>query len=61
MGKCEWPEGIIFKPDGVRELDPCVYEEVERYKNVTIVITRCKKCGNIDILWTRQENTEKVL
>lgn len=60
MDKCKFPEGIVIKPDGVHELDPCEYQEVERYANVTISIRRCKKCGNIDIAWFRQEDTEEL-
>lgn len=60
MDKCKFPEGIIIKPDGVHELDPCEYQEVERYANVTISIRLCKKCGNIDIAWFRQEDTEEL-
>lgn len=60
MDKCKFPEGIVIKPDGVHELDPCEYQEVERYANVTVSIRRCKKCGNIDIAWFRQEDTEEL-
>ena len=60
MDKCKFPEGIVIKPDGIYELDPCEYQEVERYANVTISIRRCKKCGNIDIAWFRQEDTEEL-
>jgi hypothetical protein len=60
MDKCKFPEGIVIKPDGIHELDPCEYQEVERYANVTISIRRCKKCGNIDIAWFRQEDTEEL-
>ncbi len=57
--KCSFGEVKIL-PDGIHELDPCIYEEIERYCNVTVIISRCKKCGNIDISWKRQENTEVV-
>ena len=60
MDKCKFPKGIVIKPDGIHELDPCEYQEVERYANVTISIRRCKKCGNIDIAWFRQEDTEEL-
>ena len=60
MDKCKFPEGIVIKPDGIHELDPCEYQEVERYANVTISIRRCKKCRNIDIAWFRQEDTEEL-
>lgn len=60
MGKCEFPNGIIIRPDGVNELDPCLYEEIERYVNVTVSVLRCKKCGHIEIEWTRQPDTEEI-
>lgn len=58
--KCKPPNGIIYKPDGIHELDPCVYETIEKYRNVTVEVRKCKKCGNIDIAWYRQEETEEV-
>lgn len=60
MHKCEFPNGMVVKPDGINELDPCIYEEIERYANVTISISRCKVCGNINISWFRQEDTEEL-
>ncbi len=45
--KCSFPGGLTVRPDGVNELDPCVYEEVERYRNVTVSVLRCPKCGAI--------------
>ncbi len=60
MEKCQFPGGLVIKPDGVNELDPCVYEEVERYRNVTVSVMRCKRCGHVEVSWTRQENTEEV-
>lgn len=60
MHKCEFPNGMVVKPDGINELDPCEYEEIEKYKNVTISISRCRKCGNINISWFRQEDTEEL-
>lgn len=41
---------LIIKPDGINELDPCIYEDIEMYANVTVIISRCKKCGHIEIL-----------
>lgn len=60
MHKCSFPNGVVIKPDGINELDPCEYEEIEKYKNVTISISRCRKCGNINISWFRQEDTEEL-
>lgn len=61
MSKCEHHGGIIIKPDGVNELDPCVYEDIEKYKNVTVIVSRCIYCGHIEISWVRQEDTEVIL
>lgn len=58
--KCQFPGGVVIKPDGVNELDPCIYEEVERYANVTVSINRCKVCGHVSIEWMRQEDTEQL-
>lgn len=58
--KCTFGKGITIKPDGVNELDPCIYEDVEKYSNVTVIISRCKMCGHIELSWIRQDNTEKI-
>lgn len=58
--KCQHPGGVIVKPDGVNELDPCIYEEIERYRNVMVSVMRCKVCGHVEVSWTRQEDTEEV-
>lgn len=49
---------VTFKPDGVHEMSACEYEEIERHTNVTVIILRCKNCGDISIAWQRQENTD---
>lgn len=56
-GKCSFGPGVTIKPDGINELDPCDYELIEKHGNVTVEILRCKKCGHIEILWHRQEDT----
>mgnify|MGYP003450816935 CR=1 FL=1 len=58
MNKCCWPDGMIVKPDGIHELDPCIYEVVEVHHNVTVEVFRCKNCGHVELSWYRQENTE---
>lgn len=58
--KCQFPEGVTIKPDGAHELDPCIYEEVERYANVTVIVNRCKRCGHVELMWLRQEDTVKL-
>lgn len=60
-GKCIMPNGLSVKPDGVNELDPCVYETIEQYANVTVTISRCIKCGHIDISWNKQNDTVDLI
>lgn len=56
--RCTFPGGITYRPDGKNELDPCRYEVIEKHRNVTVEVLRCKKCGHVEIAWARQENTE---
>ena len=56
--KCDL--GFRFFPDGVNELDPCLYEEIETHMNVTVHVMRCMKCRHIDLSWERQENTVDI-
>ena len=58
--KCSLPADIVIKPDGVNELDPCIYKDIAKYKNITITISRCSKCGNTEISWERQDDTEEM-
>lgn len=58
--KCKCQSDVVIKPDGIHELDPCVYREVEKYANVTVSIRKCVTCGHIDIVWFRQEDTEEL-
>jgi hypothetical protein len=51
---------MVIKPDGIHELDPCIYEDIEMYTNVTVIISRCQKCGHIEISWMKQDNTEEI-
>ena len=55
--KCQFPNGMSIKPDGIHSVDPCVYEDIEMHTNVTVIVSRCKNCGNIEISWHRQEDT----
>lgn len=60
MCKCKWPEGVTIKPDGVHELDPCIYETQEIWSNVVIIVSKCRKCGDISLSWIKTPDTEKV-
>lgn len=54
MGKCKLPDGLVIKPDGENELDPCVYEVIEQHEGVTVEVLKCRKCGHIEVTWRRQ-------
>lgn len=60
MKKCSSPLGIPYRPDGKNELDPCRYETEEIWKNVAVRVMKCRKCGNKEISWYMQENTEQL-
>lgn len=58
MCKCSFPDGMAIKPDGIHELSPHAFGLVGKFRNVTVEILRCKRCGEESIGWYRQENTE---
>lgn len=58
MEKCHYPDGMVIKPDGVHELDPCIYENIEIHTNCTVIVSRCQKCGNVDISWIKNKGCE---
>lgn len=39
-------------------IDPHVYEEKEVHHNCTVIVSRCKYCGKIDISWTKESEDE---
>lgn len=60
MADCKFPDGMVIKPDGVNELDPCIYETTETYTNCVVEISRCKKCGKINISWCKTPDTKEI-
>ena len=56
--KCSYPDGIVIKPDGIHELDPCTYFVAEVHRNVDVYVLRCVKCGYEEIEWERTPYTE---
>lgn len=59
MDKCSFGN-VRICPDGEHELDPCLYREVMKPKNVTVQILKCVKCGHVSIGWIRQPDTEEI-
>lgn len=55
MPKCTHPAGVTIRPDGTHELDPCTYEDIEIHEGVTVIVSRCTKCGHIQISWRRDD------
>jgi hypothetical protein len=57
---CKGQEEVDVEYNGEKiPLSPHVFEEIERYENVTIIVGKCRHCGYIDISWERQEDTLK--
>lgn len=56
--KCGFPDGITIRPDGVNELSPHLFEDIEIHKNVTVIVSKCVRCGEMEVSWIRQEDTE---
>lgn len=42
---------------GDTEIDMHRYEEIQVVHNVTVHILKCTKCGHIEILWERSEES----
>ena len=61
LEKCSWGDGVSVRPDGEHELDPCIYQDIQILRNVTVVVSRCIRCGYMSFGWREQENTEVVL
>lgn len=40
--------------------DGCDYVLKEVWQNVSVDVARCRKCGNVDISWHKQDNSVKV-
>ena len=56
--KCQFPDGVIVRPDGINELDPCLYEEIEIVRHCTVHVLQCQRCGHIEIEWERETDSE---
>ena len=54
MSRCQWPDGMEIRPDGVHRLDPCTYDVIEEHRGVTVRVLRCRRCGHQEIEWTRE-------
>ena len=59
--RCTFPNGVTIKPDGINPLDPCRYQTAEIHRNVTVEVRRCVRCGHVDVVWFRQEDTESEM
>lgn len=58
MTKCTHPNGITIKPDGIHELDPCIYEDIEIHEGVTVIVSRCVNCGHVEFSWRRENEQD---
>ena len=58
--KCKFPDNATIKPDGINELDPCLYETEAVYTNCIVEISRCIHCGTISVSWRKTDETEEI-
>lgn len=58
--KCKFLDNAIVKPDGINELDPCLYETEAVYTNCIVEISKCVNCGNISVSWRRTDRTQEI-
>lgn len=59
--RCSFLSGMKMSLDGVHEVDPCVYEDVEIHTNATVIVSRCKNCGGYSVSWHRTNETEDIM
>jgi len=59
--KCQHPNGVIIRPNGVDAIDPCRYVQKEIHTNATVIVSQCKYCGHVLIEWMRTDETEDII
>ena len=52
---------LYLDMEGNTELENCLLEQKEVYRNVTVEILECPICGKTSIGWYRQDNTEQIV
>ena len=53
---CDHKPGDLTRLFGV-PVSPCVFEETERYANVTVIVQQCVNCGRTEVRWVSQPDT----
>ena len=51
---CSFGDGVEVRPNGIDQLDPCIYKVIEVHRNVTVEVLRCKRCGRVELSWYRE-------
>lgn len=59
MAKCTHGEGVTVEVGGV-PVDPCIYQEIETHRNVTVHVMRCVRCGHIEIEWSKEDDDDSA-
>lgn len=59
MSRCNHGDGVTVSIGGIL-VDPCIMDDIKEYRNVTVVVSKCRFCGKITWSWKRQENTEEI-
>ena len=60
MAECSHGDGVTVSIGGV-PIDPCVYKEIQTFKNVTVHVYKCVNCGKLETERERQEDTEEII
>lgn len=40
--------------------DGCEYQLTEAWKNVTVEVSRCRRCGHVDMSWLKQDDSVQI-
>lgn len=51
---------LYLDENGMFEIEPCVLEVKEVWKNVTVEVSECPVCGKVSIGWYKQPNTLRI-
>ncbi len=57
--KCQYPED--WRTSWGIAIDPCRYEIVREYKDVTVLLMKCVKCGHTRVDWEDANGVKRTL
>lgn len=60
VARCNHGDGVTVSIGGI-PVDPCVYREIQTFRNVTVHVYKCVNCGKLETEWERQDDTEEII